>query len=126
MALSEMSILLSLMESGIVARLKKKMRETEQMETWVFAAANRDKSIWPELKSRFFTIQLKEYSETEFTMIAESVLVKREKLEPGLARYIAITLTSYTRDVRVAINFGRLAKNEEDVKELLHLRFPKN
>ncbi len=124
MPLSEMSILLSLMENGTVTRLKKRMRETEQMKTWIFAAANRDKHIWPELKSRFFTIQLKEYSVTDFITITESVLVIREKVEPGLAGYIASTLASYTSDVREAIHFGRLAKTEDDVKELLRLRFP--
>lgn len=41
MPLPEMSILLSLMEIGMVTRLKKKMRETEKMLTTVFAAANR-------------------------------------------------------------------------------------
>lgn len=124
MPLSEMSILLSLMESGTVTRLKKRMRETEQMKTWVFAAANRDKHIWPELKSRFFTIQLKEYSVTDFIMITGSVLVVREKVEPGLAEYIASTLSSYTSDVREAIHFGRLAKTEDDVNELLRLKYP--
>ena len=126
MALSEMSILLSLMESGIVTRLKKKMRETEHMDTWVFAAANRDKNIWPELKSLFFTVHINEYTANDFTRIAESVLVNREKVEPGLAKYIANILTSYTRDVREAINIGRLAKSEDDVKQLLRLRFQGN
>ncbi len=123
MPLSEMSILLSLMESGTVTRLKKKMRETEQMVTTVFAAANRDQHIWPELKSRFFTVNLKEYTVTDFIIIAESVLANREKIEPTLAKYIANTLSSYTRDVREAIHFGRLAKNEDDVKQLIELRF---
>ena len=72
----EMSVLLSLMESGVVARLKKRMREVERMTTWVFGGANRDKNIWPELKSRFFTIHLKEYSEVEFISIAQTVLGK--------------------------------------------------
>ncbi len=61
MGKEDMSILLSLMESGTVARLKKRMREVERMTTWVFASANRDDRIWPELKSRFFTVHLKEY-----------------------------------------------------------------
>lgn len=123
MPLPEMSILLSLMESGTVSRLKKKMRETEKMVTTVFAAANRDKHIWPELKSRFFTVHLNEYTATDFTRIVESVLVNRDGVEPGLAKYIANILISYTRDVREAINIGRLAKNEDDVKQLIKLRF---
>jgi Holliday junction DNA helicase RuvB len=123
MALSEMSILLSLMESGTVTRLKKRMRETEHMVTTVFAAANRGQHIWPEMKSRFFTVHLQEYTVNDFIMIVESVLVNREKVEPTLARYIADVLISYTRDVREAIHIGRLAKNEDDVTQFLKLRF---
>jgi Holliday junction DNA helicase RuvB len=125
MSLTDMSILLSLMESGIVTRLKKRLRETEKMLTTVFAAANRDQHIWPELKSRFFTVHLKEYTVTDFIMIAESVLVSREKVDPGLAKYIANALSSYTRDVREAIHFGRLSMNKKDFEYLLFLRFPK-
>jgi hypothetical protein len=60
-----------------------------------------------------------------FVMITECILVNRENVEPILAKYIANTLSSHTRDVREAIHFGRLARNEKDVNELLHLKFPK-
>ena len=122
---TETSVLLSLMEDGTVTRLKKRMRETEKMLTTVYAAANRDQHIWPELKSRFFTIQLKEYSKDEFVSIAVSVLIKREKVDPALAKEIASSLVPYTRDIRKAIQFGRLAKNSDDVKDLIRLCFPK-
>jgi len=56
MDMRDMSVLLSLMETGTVARLKKRMRESEQMTTWVMGGANRDTGIWQELKSRFFTV----------------------------------------------------------------------
>ncbi len=125
MPLPEMSILLSLMESGVVTRLKKKMRETEKMVTTVFAAANRDQHIWPELKSRFFMVHLNEYTTADFIMIAENVLINRVKVEPTLAKYIANKLSGYTRDVREAIHFGLLAKNEKDVDDLLLLKYRK-
>jgi len=124
MDMRDMSVLLSLMESGVVARLKKRMRETEIMTTWVLGGANRDEHIWPELKSRFFTVHLKEYSEADFLQISETVLITREKVDPGLATFIAANLARHTRDVREAIHFGRLCKTEEDVKGLLQLKFP--
>ncbi len=124
MAMADMSILLSLMESGVVARLKKRMREIEQMKTWVFAAANRDERIWPELKSRFFTIHLHEYSEADFISISRAVLISREKVDPTLAGYIAKELARHTRDVREAVHFGRLAKSQAEVNELLKLKWP--
>jgi len=120
----EMSVLLSLMETGIVARLKKRMREVERMTTWVFGGANRDSNIWPELKSRFFTIRLKEYTEADFITIARTVLISRENVAPDLAELIAGTLVKYTRDIREAIHFGRLAKTPADLNNLLKLRWP--
>jgi len=124
MPMTEQSILLSLMESGVVARLKKRMREIETITTTVFAAANRDNTMWAELKSRFFDIHLKEYSEADFLNISRAVLMTREKVDPGLATLIAGLLSRYTRDVRDAIHFGRLCKTEEDVRSLLLLKFP--
>lgn len=121
---ADMSILLSLMESGIIARLKKRMREIESMKTWVFAAANRDEHIWPELKSRFFTVHLEEYSESDFISISRAVLISREKVDLALASYIASRLARFTRDVREAIHMGRLCKTNADVDELVQLRFP--
>lgn len=124
MDLKDASILLSLMQSGTVARLKKRMREIEVMKTWVFAAANRSDRIWPELKSRFFEVHLPEYSLGDFTNISESLLVNREKVEPGLARYIVTQIARQTRDVREAIHFAHLAKSRQDVDELIQIRWP--
>ena len=124
MDMRDMSVLLSLMESGIVARLKKRMRETEQMTTWVFGGCNKDTNIWPELKSRFFTLHLTEYSQADFIQIATAVLVTREKVDPDLANRIAGSLAQHTRDVREAIHFGRLCQTEEDLRELLRLKYP--
>ena len=122
MDMRDMSVLLSLMESGIVARLKKRMREMEKMTTWVFGGANRDEHIWPELKSRFFTIRLKEYSQADFRNIVEMVLVTREKVAPALAEHIAHSLSRHTRDVREAIHFGRLCKTQDEVIQLMRIK----
>jgi len=124
MDMRDMSVLLSLMESGVVARLKKRMKEIEHMTTWVFGGANRDGNIWPELKSRFFIIHLKEYSQADFIQIARAVLVSREKVDPDLANRIATSLAPHTRDVREAIHFGRLCHTEEDLNGLLRVKWP--
>jgi Holliday junction DNA helicase RuvB len=124
MAPADMSILLSLMESGVIARLKKRMREIETMKTWVFAAANRDERIWPELKSRFFSVHLREYSEADFISISRAVLISREKVDPQLASYIASSLARHTRDVRDTIHIGRLCKTQAEVSDLVKLKWP--
>lgn len=124
MALADMSILLSLMEGGVVARLKKRMREEDRMTTWVFAGANRDAHIWPELKSRFFTIHFEMYSEDDFIAIARTVLINREKVEPALAEHIAQILARHSRDVRLAIHFGRLCSTVQEVNQLAKMQWP--
>jgi len=124
MDMRDMSVLLSLMESGIVVRLKKRMREMEKMTTWVFGGANRDNNIWPELKSRFFIVHLKEYSEDDFIQIARALLITREKTNPDLANYIVSSLAKHTRDVRETIHFGRLCQSVDDVNRLIALKWP--
>ena len=124
MDMRDMSVLLSLMQSGIVARLKKRMREMVEMTTWVFGGANRDEHIWPELKSRFFTLKLREYSQADFIQIARAVMITREKVEMGVANHIATALAQHTRDVREAIHFGRLCKTVDEVNQLLRLKWP--
>ena len=94
------------------------------MTTWVLGGANRDEHIWPELKSRFFTVHLKEYSEADFLQISQTVLITREKVDPGLATLIATNLAPHTRDVREAIHFGRLCQSAEDVEQLISLKWP--
>jgi len=124
MDMRDMSVLLSLMESGIVARLKKRMREMERMTTWIFGGANRDKNIWPELKSRFFIVHLPEYSEADFIQVCRGILVGREGVDSSLANYIVKSIASHTRDVREAVHLGRLCKTNEDVDKLGTIRWP--
>jgi len=124
MDMRDMSVLLSLMESGIVTRLKKRMRETEQITTWVFGGANRDGGIWAELKSRFFIVHLKEYPQADFIAIVKAVLTTREKVDPDIANVIAYSLSQQTRDVREAVHFGRLCKTRDDVAQLMKLKWP--
>ena len=124
MDMRDMSVLLSLMESGIVARLKKRMREMERMTTWVFGGANRDNNIWPELKSRFFTVHLPEYSEADFIQVCRGVLIGREGVDSKLANNIVKSIASHTRDVREAVHLGRLCKTSEDVDKLVTIRWP--
>lgn len=126
MEMRDMSVLLSLMQNGVVARLKKRMREMERMTTWVFGGCNRDDHIWPELKSRFFPVYLHEYSEAEFMQIARAVLISREDVSPELADCLVPALVRYTKDIRMAIHFGRLCKTPADVDQLIGLQWPRS
>ncbi len=111
----DFSVLLSLMQSGVVARLKKGMREVEQMVTWVFAGCNRRDRLPPELLSRFVEFQFTPYSREEFIEVAAAVISGPPGKDQDLARYIAERLSRHTRDVRQAIHVAQLCDTREEV-----------
>tara|TARA_B100000315_G_scaffold61443_1_gene55790 strand:+ start:746 stop:1171 length:426 start_codon:yes stop_codon:yes gene_type:complete len=57
----DFSVLLSLMQSGVAAWLQKRMREVDQMPTWIFAGVNRRAWLPPVPLSRFVTFDCKPY-----------------------------------------------------------------
>ena len=108
MDMKDYSALLSLMETGVVTRLKKGMMEEITVKTWVFGAVNRDDSLPPELKSRFYIHYLPEYSEEDYKKVVQAVLIKREGVDEEVAAIIAEKLPRYSRDVRDAVRVARL------------------
>jgi len=109
------SVLLSLMETGIVSEtLFGRVRE-ERLDTRVIAACNVERKLDRALISRFTVVRFSEYSPEEFVRVATRVLAEREGLSPELARYIAESLKNITRDVRAAIQVGRRCRSRSDV-----------
>lgn len=111
----DFSVLLSLMQSGVVARLKKGMREVEQMVTWVFAGCNRRDKLPPELLSRFVEFQFTPYSREEFIEVAAAVISGPLGKDADLAHYIAERLSRRTGDVRQAIHVAQLCDTRDEV-----------
>ena len=110
----DLSSLLSLMQTGIVSRLKKNMREQAHLKTWVFAGANEIKKMPIELLSRFVRLQFKEYSAAGFKQVAREIL-KDEKVDEDLSEYIVSSVAKYSRDVRDVIKIVRLSKSKDEV-----------
>jgi Holliday junction DNA helicase RuvB len=119
MTSEDQSALLSLMESGIVTRLKKGMREKIKLNTLVFATCNRPERLPPELRSRFLTLHFREYSPDDFRRVVAGVLTRREGVDPELAAYIADRLAGRTRDVRDAVRVARLCNSREEVDAMI-------
>lgn len=117
-----LSALLSLMQTGIVTRLKKRMRERRVLKTWVFAGANSIKRVPQELKSRFLIIHFKEYTDQEFRRVASSLL-EREGIKNGHKDYIIDKVLPYTKDVRDVLKTGRLAKDKSEVDKIVRVMF---
>jgi len=119
MDMKDYSVLISLMETGVVSELLAGRNETIQLKTWVFASANDQSKLPPELRSRFMRFNLAEYSLEQFREVVVKTLTRREGLDPNLAEYIAERLMFKTRDVREAVRLARLCKSREEVDEVL-------
>jgi Holliday junction DNA helicase RuvB len=120
----DLAALLSLMQTGIVTRLKKGMREQIVLKTWVFAAANRVDRLPQEIKSRFLIFHLREYTEEEFRKVALAIL-RREGIDDSFARKVVESIIPYSRDVRDAVKVARLCKSEKDIQSLVQLMWPR-
>ena len=69
-----------------MARLKRQMREVEQMTTWVFSDVNRRDRLPPELLSQFVEFQFAPCSEQEFIRVAVEVITRQLGRDPYPAR----------------------------------------
>jgi len=115
MSPKDTSVLLSVMETGIVSEtLFKRIRE-EKIDVRVIAACNSDRKLDKALISRFTVVRFQEYTPEEFARVAYRVLTVREGVKPELAMYIAESLKNITRDVRTAVHIGRRCRSRGEV-----------
>lgn len=113
----DMSVLLSLMETGIVSNTKANNITQKQLPTRVFAAANDLSRIPKEMLSRFEVVNLRDYTPDEFKAVVVNVLTRREGIAQDIAEYIAaavLILPKASRDVREAIRIARIAQNDKE------------
>jgi len=104
----DQSVLLSLMETGIVSELKTGRTEEIRLNTRVYAACNDVTELAEELRSRFIVFRIREYSAMDYKRVVFRVLTERERINESIARYIANRLVKMTRDVRCAVHVSRL------------------
>ena len=119
----DISILLSLMATGIVSQTKHNNRREVKLRTKVFAASNTLK-LSRELLSRFLVLEFKPYSMSDFLTVATNVLVRQEGTDVELARYIAEKVWQKSPrfpDPRQAVRVARLAKTREGVDKFFDL-----
>ncbi len=113
------AVLLSLMETGIVSRVKHNYRISVKLKTWVFGACNSEIVLDRALRSRFLEVKFTKYSPEEFKRVAERVLIVREGVDEKLAKFIAENIVKYTRDVRDAVKVARLANSIEEAEWII-------
>lgn len=111
----DISVLLTLMESGRVVVAKHKEYREEKMKTWVFAACNTTRGLPPELLDRFQVFYLKPYDRETLMRVIRKTLIKREGVNEELATYIARLVSENNGTVREAVRLSRIAKTKEEV-----------
>jgi len=119
----DISVLLSLMATGIVSETKHSKQRSITIDTRVFAACNTLR-LAPELLSRFMVLQFKPYSLNDFLTVATNVLVKQEGVLADLAAYIAQHTWQFSArfpDPRQAVRIARIAKTRKEVDDILEL-----
>jgi MoxR-like ATPase len=111
------TMLLSLMETGILTQtMHTKVRQTN-LKTWVFATSNGTKRLSEPLLSRFRVMYLDEYDFSQFYGISVKQL-----LDEGLSECAADEITKSVWDqlpnpnIRNCVQIGSLVKNEPNIE----------
>lgn len=107
----DMSPLLNLMETGMVARLIHGSHERITLATKVFAGANDMRKISQPILSRFAKCDIPPYSPKEFVDVARQVLMAREGMGQELAMHTACEVVKYSTDIRDVVRVARMAGN---------------
>ncbi len=103
------AVLLSAMEGGKILETKYKRHRELKLDITVFAAGNSEKTIPPELLSRFdTTLHFPPYSCEEFVTVCRGYLSRYEDIPDALAEYIGReTWDQLQKDVRTARGVAR-------------------
>lgn len=114
---NDMDVLLSLMETGRVTRLKKGMRESVTLRTWVIVGGNTRRYLGEAFQSRLIKRELQAYTPEEFAEISRAILVKRERIDPAWADEITRLMKDKTINPRDAVKVARMVHSYGDIRE---------
>jgi Holliday junction DNA helicase RuvB len=128
MSIRDQTVLLSLMETGIIAETKHMKTRNTQVKTWVFATTNETNHMLTPLLSRFLVLHFKQYKFENFLDISIHMLG-----QDGIAKDIAYEVATQvwhnmrSKDIRDCIKIAHLAKTKDDVISIVEtlLRYNK-
>ena len=116
MPIKDQTVLLSLMETGIIAETKHMKTRNTQLKTWVFATSNDTNHMLTPLLSRFMVLHFKQYNFENFQDISIHMLGQE-----GIGKDIAAEVASQvwhkmkSKDIRDCIKIAHLARSKPDV-----------
>ncbi len=128
MSIRDQTVLLSLMETGIIAETKHMKTRNTQLKTWVFATTNETTHMLTPLLSRFMVLHFKQYKFENFLDISIHMLGQE-----GISKVIAEEVSTQvwhkmrSKDIRDCIKIAHLAKTNDDVNWIVEtlLRYNK-
>jgi MoxR-like ATPase len=121
MSVKDQTMLLSLMEGGIISETKYRRTRQTKLNTTIFAAANNTDNLLGPLLTRFCVLHLTPYSFEEFRQITINVLHEKEDIDSGTAALIADAVWNKMKsaNIRDCFRIGRLAKTPYEVSQLV-------
>ena len=116
MSIRDQTVLLSLMETGIIAETKHMKTRNTQVKTWVFATTNEINHMLTPLLSRFLVLHFKQYKFENFLDISIHML-GQEGIAKDIANEVATQVwhNMRSKDIRDCIKIAHLAKTKDDV-----------
>ena len=116
MPIKDQTVLLSLMETGIIAETKHMKTRNTQMKSWVFATSNDTNHMLTPLLSRFMVLHFKQYNFENFQDISIHML-GQEGIGRDIAAEVALQVwhKMKSKDIRDCIKIAHLAKSKPDV-----------
>ena len=128
MSIRDQTVLLSLMETGIIAETKHMKTRNTQVKTWVFATTNETNHMLTPLLSRFLVLHFKQYKFENFLDISIHML-GQEGIAKDIANEVATQVwhNMRSKDIRDCIKIAHLAKTKDDVISIVEtlLRYNK-
>jgi MoxR-like ATPase len=124
----DQTLLLNLMESGIVRETKYNKTRSMKIRSSVFATSNKVGKILPPLQSRFFIVKLQPYTYEQFYDITIRLLTtsNQHSVDEEIARATADVVWNMTesKSIRDCVRVAKMAKSVEDVNWLVKSFFP--
>jgi replication-associated recombination protein RarA len=120
---NEQSVLFNLLETGeINVNLKSEKIKFKMNNPIVFGTSNSKERLTKPLFSRFQSYFLPEYTDEEFILVSENLLLSKFHFSSFVSDMIAQRLLSYgSRDIRKVLQIAKLIKPTDGQKEVVSI-----
>lgn len=118
---NEQSLLLNLLETGEVnVNLKSEKIKFKMNNPIVFGTSNSKDRLTKPLFSRFQSYFLREYTEEEFTLVSENLLVTKFAFSSDVSKVIAGRLLLHeSKDIRKVLQVAKLIRKGDGEREVM-------